>query len=320
MQKWGQTRTSKQRFRCFGCQVSGVKARSDNKQRNRLKSFLTWICSKQTMVEYAKHIKTSRQTLSKYFSEFWKHEPQPIYPLEKSGIIAVDGTSVVKRKAMVLIVQNVTASKPLSWAFAGHENFDTWFNFFSRLQQQGLKPSVIVCDAQKGLIKAIRTVWPETVVQRCIIHIHRQARIWLTQHPKTKAGRELLIIVNGLLKVRTKRQKRRWLRMFRKWDKKHHNFLKEKTIAPVMSKRHWWYTHRKIRAVRSLIKNALPDLFRYLNNPMIPRTSNHVEGGVNSRLQELLRCHRGISLKNKTTLTAWYLASRQGRKPTRKFT
>ena len=220
MQKWGQTSASKQRFRCLGCQTSGVKTRSDNKQRNRLKSFLAWICSKQTMTEYANHLKISRQTLSKYFSEFWKHEPQPNYPLEKAGIIAVDGTSVVKRKVMVLIVQNIVTSKPLSWIFAEHENFDTWFNFFSQLRQQGLNPSVIVCDAQKGLIKAIRTVWPEAIVQRCIIHIHRQARIWLTQHSKTKAGRKLLIIVNELLKVRTKRQKRRWLRMFRKWDKK----------------------------------------------------------------------------------------------------
>lgn len=271
------------------------------------------------MTEYARHLKISRRSLSKYFSEFWKQEPQPIRPLEKAGIVAIDGTSIVKRKAAVLIVQDIAVSKPISWKFIGYENFETWFNFLTLLWQQGLNPSVIICDGQKGLIKAIRTVWPETVIQRCVIHIHRQAKIWITQHPKTKAGRELLVTVNTLLKVRTKRQKRRWLRTFRRWEKKHHNFLKEKTIASESSKRHWWYTHRKIRAVRSLIKNAIPDLFRYLNNPMIPRTSNHVEGGVNSRLQELLRCHRGISLKNKMTLTAWYLASRQGQKPTRKF-
>jgi hypothetical protein len=50
----------------------------------------------------------------------------------------------------------------------------------------------------------------------------------------------------------------------------------------------------------------------------VPRTTNHVEGGINSRLKDLFRIHRGISVQKKIALAAWYLYYRQDeRKSTR---
>ena len=205
---------------------------------------------------------------------------------------------------------------PVSWMDCARECYDAWVVFLKDLSWRGVTPEVVVCDAQRGLLKAIREVWPQVKIQRCLIHVVRQARTWLTQHPRTKAGRELLVLVKELPRIQTKRQKRRWVRMFWRWYRHHEKFLKDRSYSPSGK---WWYTHRRLRGTRSLLKNALPDLFRFVTDPSIPKTSNHVEGGLNSRLKELFRCHRGFSLQRKLILAAWYLALRQGQKPTRKL-
>jgi len=81
-----------------------------------------------------------------------------------------------------------------------------------------------------------------------------------------------------------------------------------------------WYTHRKIRAARSLIRNALPHLFIFIDHPYVPRTTNHVEGGVNSRLKELVHRHRGLRDDRKQVLVAVHLARKRAKKPPRNVT
>ena len=215
---------------------------------------------------------------------------------------------------MLLIAGDADRLRPVSWLPVGREAYDSWHTFLRKLSWEGLEPSFVVCDAQRGLLKAIHEVWPKVHVQRCLIHVVRQSCIWLTQNPKTRAGRELLELVRALAGIRTKRQKRRWIRAFRYWDRRHEKFLKDRSYG---SGGRWWYTHRKLRGTRSLLRNAIPDLFWFVSDPTIPRTSNHVEGGLNARLKELFRCHRGFSLTKKLALASWYLALRQGQKPTR---
>lgn len=217
---------------------------------------------------------------------------------------------------MLLIAGDGDQHIPIFWSDVHRECFDTWGAFLRYLLMRHIQPEYIVCDGQKGLLKAIREVYPNAKVQRCVIHIIRQSNKWLTKNPKTRAGRELLILVKQLSQIQTKRQKRRWIRSFRYWCKRHDKFLKERSYGPTGR---WWYTHRRLRGTRSLIKNAIPDLFRHVSDPTVPKTSNHVEGGLNARLKELFRCHRGLSPKRKLALAAWYLALRQGQKPTRKF-
>jgi hypothetical protein len=118
------------------------------------------------------------------------------------------------------------------------------------------------------------------------------------------------------MSIETETEKIIWLKSFADWQIKHDNFLKEKTRHPILEKR-WWYTHKKLRAVRSLLRNSLGNLFIYLDDPRVPKTSNDVEGGINSRLKDLLRIHRGLIPSHQQVLASWYLAKRQGQKPTR---
>jgi transposase InsO family protein len=74
---------------------------------------------------------------------------------------------------------------------------------------------------------------------------------------------------------------KRWLRAYRRWEQQHAVFLKERSYGEPKAgkKRSWWYTHRNIRAARSLLRNALPHLFTFVRYPHVPRTTNHVGVG-----------------------------------------
>lgn len=315
MQRWGKTSANKIRWRCVECQVSGIRTNQSNRYRARLSLFIGWLTSKDALSDISGDTGVRIQTLISWFRPFWNHPPNPKI---HSGVrvLVVDGTSIVKRKLMLLIAGDGDRNKPVSWMDTHRECFDSWTIFFRKLACTSVTPEYIVCDGQRGLLKAICEIYPRAKIQRCIIHIIRQASAWLTQRPKTRAGQELLILVKELSKIQTKRQKRRWIRAFQYWCRKHDTFLKERSYGP---SGHWWYTHRRLRGTRSLIKNAIPALFRYVSDPTVPKTSNHVEGGLNSRLKELFRCHRGLSPKRKLALAAWYLALRQGQKPTQNF-
>lgn len=315
MQRWGHHPSGKQRWHCTTCQVSTVRKRKDNRHKKRLSLFVSWLTSKKSLVELGRQVGVSVTSLQEWFTPFWNQPPQPDI---QTGVrvLVLDGTSVMKRVCMLLIGADADNGRPVSWMDAERECYDSWVVFLRDLSWRSVTPEVVVCDAQRGLLKAIREVWPSVKIQRCLIHVVRQACMWLTRNPKTKAGCDLLLLVKELPRIQTKRQKRRWVRRFRRWHRRHEEFLKERSYAP---SGHWWYTHRRLRGTRSLLKNALPDLFRFVTDPSIPKTSNHVEGGLNSRLKELFRCHRGFSLQRKLILAAWYLALRQGQKPTKKL-
>jgi hypothetical protein len=318
MQQWGTTATGSQRYRCAPCQITRVRNRPDNSIRYHRSLFLRWSMGKSTLTELASAVGVTRQTLTTWFRPFWSAPPIAVLANNPRTII-LDGTSLEWRQIAVLIAHDPAQSRPVAWSVVDRERYSTWFWFLAHLKQQGISPSFIVCDGQRGMLAVIRSIWSATLIQRCVIHVHRQARLWLTKAPQTIAGQELLVLTNNLLTIKTRRQKRRWIREFKRWLRKHNHFIKERSWNPEGT--HWWYTHRKLRAVRSLLRNSTPDLFRYVNHPIeVPRTTNHLEGGVNSRIKELIRSHRGMRTPRKIALTKWYLAVRQEKKPTRNFT
>jgi hypothetical protein len=311
MQKRGKTAKGTQRWFCPACSVSAVRTRADKRLSADRLWFSRWLTGTKSLSEIACDARVSTRTLQRRFAPLWD-EPPPSPPKTPDAVLVLDATSISGKDRVVLIVRSPEAVR--HWAVADRENAASWVSACSAVPA----PGTAVCDAQKGLLLAIRSCWPETKVQRCVVHVHRQASLWLTQQPKTEAGKELKAVVDALLSVRTRRQKRRWLRRFRKWAAKHAAFLKERTEGEQgPGKRKWWYTHRQLRAVRSLLANALPDLFRYVGHAEIPRTTNHLEGGINSPLQELRRRHRGLSVGRREALAAHYLSKRSRKKPPR---
>ncbi len=125
---------------------------------------------------------------------------------------------------------------------------------------------------------------------------------YLTKNPETEAGITLRCLVKELHKINDLEQRDYWIYQFKSWCEKYNDFLKEKSESPSGRK---WYTHKLLRRTRSLIKNALPNMFHYLDNPSIPKSTNGLESSF-SYLKNNLKIHRGLSERNRKNFLIWY--------------
>jgi transposase-like protein len=174
------------------------------------------------------------------------------------------------------------------------------------------------------MLKAITQRFQGTVIQRCQFHVMKYCLSKLTQNPENIATQEFRCLVLQIARIRTKEQFKYWFEEYLNWKKMYHDFLKEKTyqlhnLTPT-GRRKWHYTHGRLHAAHSHLKNSLPNLFRYLLYPEIPNTTNFVEGAINAPMQEKLRFHRGLPLSKRRILIAHFLASQQPQIPTQNFT
>ncbi|MDO8609565.1 MAG: transposase [bacterium] len=307
MQKRGKTNLGKQRWFCTFCNQSAIRKRIDLRNLYLEKQFIRWLTGNSSLEEIASKRKESKRTLIRKFNTYWRNLSQPtIKTLPDNYILISDGVYIHKRECCVLIARSKTSV--ISWKFVDYESSITWCSFFKTLKQ----PKAITCDGQKGMILAIKTLWPTTRIQRCFAHFIRSEQIYLTKRPKTQSGKELLDLIKKLPCVWTRRQKRKWIHSYWKLFKKYSVFLKERSyFTNVNGATHWWYTHRHLRSAYYFIKHCLPYMFTYIGHYDVPRTSNHVEGGINARLKELIHRHRGLSIERKKVLVSYFLTSKQ---------
>ena len=176
----------------------------------------------------------------------------------------------------------------------GYQNVLPWFQ---KLKANDLNPLCITMDGEQSVMRAIRETWPLTKIQRCLYHIVRQGLSWLRTFPKTQAGRELRALLSTLASVRSFKDRDIFLELFDSWINAHYVFIKNLSSTTVEFK--------DLKRTVTLIKNALPDMFHYLNDSNIPSTTNSLEGFY-SRLKSDYQRHRGLSSKNRISYLNWY--------------
>lgn len=238
--------------------------------------------------------------MQRLFLKFLKDSPS--YKIKKNNNchLVIDGTNYGEDCILNYLDNDL---KYLQYSnIVKRENYDNYVADLKLLTRSGLNPVSITSDGQKGLIKAINEVFPNIIHQRCLIHIQRMSKIYLTRNPQTEAGQTLLFWVKKLHEIDTVQKRDDWIKQFEYWRKKHDDFLKEKSESPSGRR---WYTHKLLRRTRTLIKNALPNMFHYLDNPNIPKSTNGLECRF-SYLKNNLNIHRGLSKKNRKNFILWY--------------
>ena len=115
----------------------------------------------------------------------------------------------------------------------------------------------IVVDWTKQIKKAVEKIYPTAKIQRCLTHIHRHIKTYISNNPKTDCWKDLQKIIT----FENFENKKKFIEAFNLWNKKYFDFLKEKATKWSKS----WYLHRKLRWARSHIKNAIPYMFYFLD-------------------------------------------------------
>ena len=310
MRRHVKTGAGTQRWFCPLCAKTGIKKRLDQHQRGIALLFQEWLTGNATLKDLAKRFGVSKQTLVGRFKKCW-HQPCAATSQHNVRTIVLDATGI-EHDCVLLIILDAQTNAPIAWRPAMRETYASWTSLLERCPQQ---PRYVVADGHAGLLKAVRERWPKILIQRCIAHVLREMRVLLTRRPKLPAGIALRILVAAIPDIHTRRQKRKWVRALLHWQKKYKQFLKEKTFT---LGGHWHYTHRRLRHAATHLLRALPDLFRFVTDRSVPNTSNQVEGGLNASIKDLLRKHRGMSVRRRLVVATFYLRKR-AEKTTRNF-
>lgn len=317
LQKRGKTAAGTQRWLCTHCASSATKPRPDLSRAFELERFVAWLMGKQAQAELATELTDRAWRMQTAWC--WSVTPYPEQTGEVYPVILLDGIGV---GSLVCLVAR-TPDYVIGWAWVGWESSTTW----AKLLEQFPSPNVVVCDGQKGILLAIARCWPKARLQRCIFHVWQNIRVKLTLHPLTEAGRELLQLTRDLWSVKDVDQVTGWRKELKSWHERRGDFIRERTNKDTTEpgKRRWWYTHGRLRSAYYQLAKLLRDdqLFTHLEpltDVPIPRTTNYVEGGINSQLRTKLKLHRGMSEEHQRRLVEWYLYSRtESPKPPRKF-
>jgi putative transposase len=129
--------------------------------------------------------KVSKDTISKITDKVleemteWAQRPlDAVYPVIFIDAIHVkvrDG-QVTNRPFYVVIGVSVDGHRDILgvWAGDGAEGAKYWLAVLTELKNRGVADVCIaVCDGLKGLPEAITTVWPQALVQACVLHLIR---------------------------------------------------------------------------------------------------------------------------------------------------
>ena len=244
----------------------------------------------------------SNRSISRLFKKFLDQAPQIAVKSKTQVHLLIDGTYLPNGLCLILYYDHDIRYVQLYRTSSG-EKFREIYQDLKALKLLGVEVYSVTCDGHKSILKAVAKVYPNAVIQRCLVHIKRQCRAYLSSKPKLQVSKELLFIVNQITAIKTPQQCSLWLLQLHNWYQTHKDILLEESSN---LKNDYWYTHKGLHQAYTLIRNALPHLFTYLNDTQIPPTTNSLEGFF-KHLKEKLLLHSGLRLEAKRNFIKWYL-------------
>ncbi len=80
-------------------------------------------------------------------------------------------------------------------------------------------------------MKALKALWPNVKIQRCLVHIQRNVRTYLTLNPRLAAGKSLRRLSLQLTRIRTQGAAAQWMTAFAAWHTENRQLINERTYA-----------------------------------------------------------------------------------------
>ena len=197
----------------------------------------------------------------------------------------------------VLNLMNATNQNIIAHTYVKKESFRDSYSWFMNLKHLGLNPVFITTDGERSIMRAMKLVWPETKLQRCLYHLQHEGMRWLRTSPKTEAGKELRKILSKLSRVKTGQERDAFVRIYADWVKQYGSLVQSLPRTDI--------AYKDLQRTVVLLKNALPDMFHYITNSNVHATTNALEG-FHSRLKADYRRHRGLTQEHRIQYIAWY--------------
>lgn len=212
--------------------------------------------------------------------------------------LVFDGSYIWRRKISAIILLDAETGKLVvgKYDFKESRVLDL-IKLFLELRTHGLEPKSVTIDGNPAVIRAFQMVWPNIIIQRCLVHVQRQGLQWCRVNPKTVTAKKLRKMFVGLTRIETVSQREYFLEEVQKWELRYGSKIKSKP-------EHGW-VFSDLKRARSMLLKALPNMFHYILNQRIPKTTNMAEGYF-SFMKFRYRDHRGLSPKKRKSFFNWF--------------
>lgn len=201
-------------------------------------------------------------------------------------------------------LMNALDQKIIAHRYVQKESFKEAYPWFMRLQQQGLNPHFITTDGEQSILRAMRWVWPQAHLQRCLYHLQHEGMRWLRSYPKTEAGQKLRALLSRLSRIRVIVERDTFLESYAAWLREYDTYVQSLPRTTM--------AYKDLQRTIVLINNALPDMFYFLEDKHVHSTTNALEG-FHSRLKADYRRHNGMNKYHKIGYIHWYCYFKNGR-------
>ena len=217
--------------------------------------------------------------------------------------LMIDG-SYFSNEICLIIYRENNRKRTQFYRVSNGEYFDEIKEDLANLLLLEMRVESVTCDGHKSILKAVKSICPEAALQRCVVHIQRECSTWLTAHPQSTAGVDLLKIVHQIHQIKSHNQAQLWMQELIHWHHLHKGFINEKSYQQTTGR--YWFKHKLVRKAFVHLRNALPNMFLYLFNPRIPKSTNGLESFF-GHLKSHLQMHRGLTKTHRINFMKWYL-------------
>ncbi len=296
-------RNGKQRYHCTDCFNNFSGQNKVVSEANRFVWFRKWVMERQVYKYLVRDSGMSQSSIQRLFNKFLSQPPKNAVRSKAKVHLLIDGTYFSNGLCLILYYDCDLQYVQL-YRHTNKEKYREIKEDLENLKLMGVELYSVTCDGHKSILKSVQKVYPNAVVQRCVVHVKRQAGSWLGKFPKLKASQELLQISKRITKLDTINEVNDWLINFYRWHEQNKAFINEQSLSRDTGR--MWFTHKHLRAACSHIINAIPHLFAYINDCEIPKTTNELEGYF-THLKEKLTLHKGLRFDKRKNFLKWYI-------------
>lgn len=259
--------------------------------------FERWIIEGYTGRQIAAQSGHSIRTVRRIIHYWLQHPPAEQIRFTAHRYLLLDATFLDQRKG-IFAAMEAKRHSIIHGASDMTEGPGHLYPFCCYLKQHGLIPHSATLDGNPHLIRILRLLWPQILIQRCLVHIQRQGLMWCRRYPKRTDAKRLRGLFLKIMSIRTPGHRKRFVSELRHWENHYgRQIAASPERGPVFS---------DLKRARSMLIAALPDMFRYLDNPFIPNSTNALEGYF-ARLKQRYRQHRGLARRHREAYFRWYL-------------
>ena len=260
--------------------------------------FQRWIVEGYTLRQLASQSGHSISTIRRIIDYWLQHLPNEQKDFSNYQYLLLDGTLFKKRRKGIVVVMDAKQNRLVYGSYGISEGPIDLRRLCLYLKQRGLLPKSATVDGNPHMIKTLQFLWPEIIIQRCLVHIQRQGLSWYGHFPKRTDAKRLRELFLQVMAIHSPTAQDRFLAQVDSWEQTY-------GVRIATSPESGW-VFSDLKRARSMLLAALPNMFHYLDDPSIPTSTNRLEGYF-SRLKQKYRQHRGLSKQNRYAYFQWYL-------------